>query len=477
MGCIQKKFTGIKMKRSNYLSLLALTTALALPSGNCFSALPSAVAEENAFIEVGKKAIPAVVSIKVRESADASSDEMDELFSSPFWQNFFDLPKDAPKEQFGQGSGFLVSSDGYVMTNGHVVEKTDQVIVTLNDGREFPAKIIGLDPNTDIALIKIEAESLPYLTFANSDELQAGQWVVAIGTPLGLQASLTTGVISAIGRNNLDLTQIEDFIQTDASLNRGNSGGPLLNLNSDVIGINTAIASTMGGYMGIGFAVPSNIAKNVLDQLLKKGSVSRGFLGIALQPVNANLAASFGLTKPQGVLVAEVSKESPAEKSGIVRGDIILKYNNTNVTNIGSLRNAIALMAPGTQLDVTVIRKGKEEVIKGVVVGDFSKASQSQDKGSLQENTMGLTLQNINPELVKTFKIEGQGVVITKVDPNSIAFWAGLRKGMLIAEINHEKVQTVEQFKTSLQKAQKDKPILLLIREGSLTRYLSIKIN
>lgn len=448
-----------------------------LPCEQCFAAAPATLLEATTdFTAVAKKAIPAVVSIKVKELMKSKqSSDVEGFFNDPFWQRFFHSDEQ-PHEQIGQASGFIVSADGYIMTSGHVVENSNEIIVTLNDGREFPAKAIGHDSNTDIALIKIDADNLPYLSLGNSDNLEVGQWVVAIGTPLGLKASLTAGVVSAKGRNNLDLTRIEDFIQTDAALNRGNSGGPLLNLQGDVIGVNTAIASNMGGYMGIGFAVPSNIAKSVMEQLLTKGTVSRGFIGVVLQPIDQNLAASFGLKKPEGILVAQVSKDSPAEKAGIAQGDIIVKYNNTAINNVGSLRTAIALMPPGSKINLSLIRNGKPLEIKDIVIGEL--ASSTPEKATVQENKLGITVDNLTPDIIRSLGLhDDKGVVITKVEPTSIAGWAGLRKGMVILEINKNKVASVAEFQKLLKDADKDKPILFLIKEGHAVRYVSFKIN
>lgn len=263
------------------------------------------------FRSVAKKAIPAVVSIKVKSGSKkslanswSSDEDAADLFNDDFFQRFFGIPRQKGRDHsdsqvIGQASGFIVSPDGVVLTNNHVVDEAKEILVTLNDGREFPAKVIGQDPNTDIAVVKIDAKDLPYVTLGNSDDLEVGQRVAAIGNPLGLQATLTSGVVSATGRNNLDLTRWEDYIQTDAAINRGNSGGPLLNLNAEVIGMNTAIVTDMGsgGYMGIGFAIPSNMLKHVMEELMSNGKVNRGFLGVVLQQMDNNLAKAFHLNK------------------------------------------------------------------------------------------------------------------------------------------------------------------------------------
>lgn len=437
------------------------------------------------FTSVAKTAIPAVVAIKVKGSRQKSysfggDDDASNLFNDDFLQRFFGLKRQSPQETpvLGQASGFIVSADGYVITNSHVIKDTTEITVILNDGREFIGKVIGQDPNTDIAVVKIEAKNLPYLTLGNSDDLEVGQWVVTIGNPLGLQASLTVGVVSAKGRNNLDLARIEDFIQTDAAINRGNSGGPLLNLNAEVVGMNTAIVTNMsnGGYMGIGFAIPSNMVKHIMDELIATGVVTRGFLGVSLQQVDNGLAKAFGLERAEGALVAEVTKDSPAYKAGLKQGDIILKFNNNPVNNIASLRNAVSLMKPGTRMALTVLRVGKSIQVS-VDVGTFPNDNEEQAATGV-ENKYGFEVQNLTPEIAQSLgQKDEKGVIITKVDPGSVAGWAGLKKGGIILEVNQNKISSVEQFNKELAATDKSKPLLLLIKQGDTVRYLSVQIN
>lgn len=439
------------------------------------------------FTAVAKQAIPAVVSIKVtigqkQKSLTSnvwgqSEDDQSDNFNEQFWQRFFGMPyKDSQAEpRQGQASGFLISSDGYILTNSHVVQDATDITVQLNDGQEFTGKVVGQDPNTDIAVVKIDAKNLPYLTFGNSEDLEVGQWVIAIGNPFGLQASLTVGVVSAKGRNNLDLARIEDFIQTDAAINKGNSGGPLLDLNGKVIGMNTAIVSNMGGYVGVGFAIPSNIALHIKDQLIAKGSVSRGFIGVLLQKVDKDLATAFHLDRPEGALISQVSKDSPAEKAGIKQGDVIVKYNGTQVSNIGALRNAVSLMEPGANLKLSILREGKPMEIN-VQIGDFS--SSQTTKAKIEENALGLTVENLSPEVAQKLGFNGEkGVVITKIEPGSMASKVGLRKGSLIVAVNQKKIENVDQFKTALQGSEKGNPVLLLIKDGDATRFVSFRTN
>lgn len=445
------------------------------------------------FVEVAKNATPTVVSIKVKASLPKRSssfffngreyeEDSSDLFNDNFFQQFFGVPPKRQRERFespqiGQASGFLVSADGYILTNGHVVKDANEIVVALHDGREFPAQAIGIDSNTDIAVIKIEAKDLPFLTLGNSDDLEVGQWVMAIGNPLGLQASVTVGVVSAKGRNNLDLARIEDFIQTDAAVNRGNSGGPLLTMNGEVVGMNTAIATSMGsggGYMGIGFAIPSNLAQHIMSELIANGSISRGFLGVTLQQITHDLASAFGLKSMDGALVSDITSDSPAFKAGLKQGDVILEYNNKKVVNIASLRNAISLMKPGTKLNLIVLRNGKEMPIS-LAVGTFPE---EQAKAISKAAKIGFEVENLTPEIARNLGYLNQnGVLVTKVEPGSPASWAGIKKGALILTLNSREVKTVEQFNQILKDFEPNKPLLLLVKQGEYTHFVSIKMG
>lgn len=463
---------------------LLLGACLLMQDNLCVAAPVSAMQSGPDFTTVAEKDIPAVVSIQVKGEKLRSSlfggDDSD-LSSDDFFQHFFSIPgaKTPPKQTIeGQGSGFIVSPDGYILTNSHVVSDATEIKVVLNNDGEYKAKLIGFDPNTDIAVVKIDGKDLPYLKLGNSDDLKVGQWVAAIGNPLGLQASLTVGIVSAKSRNNLDLANVEDFIQTDAAINRGNSGGPLLNMSGEVIGINTAIVTNngSGGYMGIGFAIPSNIARHVMDQLIKSGSVTRGFIGVFLQAVDNDLAHAFGLKHPEGALVSDVAKNSPAEKAGLKQGDIVQAYNKQPISNIGALRNLIALMTPGSKVSLTVIRNGNTMEIP-VEIGAYPNTTLA--KGAVTvENKLGFEVQDLTPEIAHALGIkEDKGVVISKIDPNSIAAAAGLKKGALITAVNKKPVTSIEEFNAALKESPADKPVLLLIRQGDVIRFLSLKVG
>lgn len=446
--------------------MIFVFTAFQLSSQLTLGAQPVQVVD---FRGVAKEAIPAVVSIKVKGKATDNPWGDDEDDRNPFGGGFFQFfrPKQ-PQVEMGQASGFLVSPDGYIVTNHHVVDGVDEIKVTLNDGKEYTGKVIGDDQTTDIAVIKIDGEGtqFPYLKFGNSDQLEVAQWVGAVGTPFGLQASFTVGVVSAKGRNNLDLVKVEDFIQTDAAINLGNSGGPLITMDGEVIGINTAIATQLGsrGYLGIGFAIPSNIAKVVYEQLVKTGSIERGYLGVQYQKIDQDMAHALNLKRPEGVLVAEVFKGSPADAGGVKQGDIILKYDDKPLDNLGSFRNYVALTKPGTKLTLTILRDGKTTPLI-VTVGSYKEGSEERSQQTY--SSLGIQVDNSPNQ---------EGVLITQVDPKSPSALV-LKKGALILAVNRTKIQSVHEFYKALDEADKSRPILLLVKQGNINQYISIKIN
>ncbi len=472
-----------------------LTAAIAMASLCCISfecaAATTTQAQSTAapvvysdYTHIAKIAIPAVVWIKVKgNSKAATTDDSDDpfgFFNDDFFQQFFDRQKKGRIESqptVGQASGFIVSPDGEILTNGHVVKDMSEIKVVLNDGKEYEAKVVGIDPSTDIALLKINAKNLPFLKLGNSDDLQVGQQVVAIGNPLGLQASLTAGVVSAKGRNDLDLSTIQDYIQTDAAINRGNSGGPLLDTEGKVIGMNTAIVTNMatGGYMGIGFAIPSNLIQVVLNDLKNTGSFHRGYLGVVLQQVDEDLAQAFNLKSTNGALVAEVSKDSPADKAGIKQGDIIIKQNNKEVSSIAALRNTIALMKPGTKLILTLLRNGRSQDIT-IEIGSFPTIEPVSE--AVKDNKLGIEIGTLTPEQANKLGYQNdKGVVISKVDPLGPAAMVGLKKGALILEVNQKKVANVEEFNAQLQATPEGKPVLFLIKQDHNVRFVSFKVQ
>lgn len=442
-----------------------------------------------AFRSVARKVSPAVVFVKVEKAIEAHGHMQNEFmppngapFGDDFFRRFFGAPpqfqKPGPgpekRQVIGQGSGFLISPDGYILTNNHVVGDADRVKVQLLDGREYQAEIVGADPGSDLAVIKIDEAGLPFLPLGDSDNLEVGDWVLAFGNPFGLSHSLTAGVVSAKGRSGIGLNDYEDFIQTDAAINPGNSGGPLVNLDGEVVGINTAIFSRSGGYMGIGFAIPVNMAKNIRDQLIEHGEVRRGQLGVYIQDMTQDLAESFGLKKAQGILVTQVMEGSPAEKAGIKRGDVILEVDGDKIDRVAVLRNRISLTSPGATVRLTILRGGDRRDVK-VVIGELDpdKMSQAVDAGEVSGT--GLSLRPLTTELAERYGYQGEeGVLVTDVEQGSLADRAGIRSGSLIVEIDHHPVSDVAEAKRLLIDGA-DRSQLLLIRQGNNTFYVVLK--
>jgi len=439
-----------------------------------------------AFSSVAKKVSPAVVFIQVEKTVETKQPMGFTPFGDDFLKHFFGPSFPGQQRRFhapqqkqrivGQGSGFIISKDGYILTNNHVVGDADKVTVKLEDGREFFAKTIGIDPHTDVAVIKIDAGNLPLVPLGDSDKLEVGEWVVAIGNPFGLSHTLTVGVVSAKGRSRVGLADYENFIQTDAAINPGNSGGPLVDLDGRVIGMNTAIFSRSGGYMGIGFAIPINMIKAVKKQLVMTGHVVRGYLGVVIQEMTPELAKSFGLEEHKGILVAEVSKNSPAEKAGMKQGDVIVEFNGKTVEKISPFRNSVALKKPGSKQKITVLRNGKRKTIS-VIIGELSDGGLSATRETTQNlNKLGLTVQTLTPDLAKQFGLQNEkGVLVTQVTPGTVAAMAGIKAGAVILGVNRQPVSNAREFKEIVAKSLKTGSVLLLIKEGQYSRFVVLK--
>ncbi|MFM7071467.1 MAG: DegQ family serine endoprotease [Planctomycetota bacterium] len=394
----------------------------------------------------------------------------------PFERMFPQMPQ-TPEDfnQEGLGSGVIVTADGLILTNNHVVAGADEVTVTTSDSRQLRAKIVGADRATDVAVLKVDANDLVPAPLGNSDSLEVGDWVMAIGSPLGFNQTVTAGIISAMGRQ-VGVTNggYEDFLQTDAAINPGNSGGPLVNLKGEVIGINTAIASRSGGFSGIGFAIPVNMARSVMNQIRDNGKVTRGRIGAAIQDLSEDLAKSFGYNGREGALIDDVVPDSPAAKAGLKPGDIVTKYQGKPVKSSSQFRNAVAATAPNTKADVEVYRDGKKLTLQ-VQVGLLSEeelASSQQDAGGDEETaeSLGLSVQPLTPELARQLGMkEGQaGVVIAAVEPGSLAARGGLRPGDLIASVGGKPVANLKEFRETLAAQKASEGVRLqIVREGS----------
>ncbi len=431
------------------------------------------------FPDIAEKAIPAVVTIRVEMGSKDPEGLLDPL-GDDFLRRFFSYgfsPFDIQKRELppAQGSGVLVTDNGVILTNSHVVNGYKIITVVLNDGEEYEGRILGADPQTDLAVVKIEAEHTPYLPLGDSSKLRVAEPIIAIGNPFGLKATTTKGIVSATGRANLDIANFEDFIQTDAAINRGNSGGPLINVKGEIVGINTAIGSnSSGSYMGIGFAIPSNMAKEVLDQILASGKVSRGFLGVDLQPMTLELARAFGLEKPQGAILADVTPGSAAEKAGLLRGDVILTINGKAVESKASLRTQVALMSPGAQVHLG-IKRGDSLLTVPVVLGERPEAQKVAQETTASVNKLGLVVEALSPDAAKSLGHGNeQGVVITKIDPKSPVGRIGIKKGALILSVNRQKVTTTEEFVTALGK-ETPEGILLEVKQDGAVRYVFLR--
>lgn len=441
--------------------------------------------------EVAAVATPSVVNISTTRVIKSRDEAPFDLFDDPFFRRFFgdQLPHpNVPKEHKEQslGSGVIVSEDGYIVTNNHVIEKAQEIKVLLSNKKDYKAKVIGADPKTDIAVIKIEAKGLSALPWGDSNKLKVGEIVFAIGNPFALNQTVTMGVISAVGRANVGIADYEDFIQTDAAINPGNSGGALINARGELIGINTAILSRTGGYQGIGFAVPSSMARQVMDSLVKYKKVVRGWLGVSIQEVTSDLAEEFGVKDLKGALVSGVMKGSPAEKAGIRQGDVILRYNGKDVEDTGHLRNMVSQTPIGAKASVKVLRH-KKELELDVVIAELTKkiADASSDEGEKnggpddEESSVlsGLTVRELTPALAQRYGFdEGEkGVVVMKLDTESRIYGAGIRPGDILVQINQNNIATLADFKKAASKIKSKDRILLLIRRKGQDLFVTVK--
>ncbi len=440
-----------------------------------------------AFRDIAKQVGPAVVYISTEQTVKGTSgganspEQFREFFGDDFMRRFFgEIPQEREYKQSGLGSGFITSPDGYILTNNHVVANADKIKVTLQDKREFTAEVVGTDPKTDVAVIKIKAEKLPVAPFGDSDALEVGDWVVAIGTPFGLSQTVTAGIISAEGRSNIGINDYENFIQTDAAINPGNSGGPLVNINGEVIGINTAIFSRSGGYQGIGFAIPINMAKSVQESLITKGKVIRGWLGVMIQPVAPEMVKQFSLPEgTTGTLVGDVLKGGPAEDSGLRRGDVIVEFDGKPIDSPTTLRNIVADTEVGKNVDVMLFRDGKKQTLQ-VKIGEQPGEKEDVSAAAPTETAekFGVSVQELSDEIANQLGYEGEtGVIVSNVESGSAADDAGLRRGDLIKEINKQPIESLADYNKAMKAIGDEKSFLALIRRGENTSYIVVSVE
>ena len=448
--------------------------------------LPKELAGDGAaFSNIVKVISPVVANISttktvVNKNATPFSDFLDTPFSDFF--ESFKMPKKWKEKSLG--SGVVVSSDGYIITNNHVVEKADEIKVTLFDQQNYTGRIIGTDPKTDIAIIKISAKNLPAIKWGNSDELQVGEFVLAFGNPYSLGHTVTMGIVSALGRANVGIADYEDFIQTDAAINPGNSGGPLVNIKGELIGINTAIFSRTGGYQGIGFAVPSNMAGSVMKQLISEGKVTRGWLGVTIQNLTPELAGEFGLKKSTGALVTDIFEGSPAEKAGLKRGDVIVEVNGKKIKNVATLRNIVARSKIESRIKLKILRDRKTSFLQATITEfpiDIARSlpGESEENLSVEENALaGFSVMNLTSNIAKQLGLSRseKGVVIIKVDPYSASGDAGLKKGDVIQEINKKKIKNLSDFNKILPGVRSGDTVLLFINRNGNKFYITLKV-
>jgi serine protease Do len=438
-----------------------------------FAADPGPAAGQVSLADVAERVVPSVVNVAVSQDTRGSRSAPPEL------EQFFGFGLPDPGPRHGEGSGVIVSADGLVLTNNHVVDGADDIEVRLSDGRELKAKVVGTDPKTDLAVVRLQGElgTLTPISIGSSDELRLGDVVLAVGNPLGVGQSVTMGIVSALGRANVRITDYDDFIQTDAAINPGNSGGALVNTRGELVGINTAILSRTGGYQGIGFAIPTAIAKPILDSLVSTGKVARGWLGVSIQDLDAELAKGLALDIDRGVLIADVTEGSPADKAGVKRGDVIVGLDGAAMTESAKLRNRIAAAGPDSDVKLEIVR-GKDKQTITVHLGELEQGLASAEAAGGSIAFAGASLGALDDTARSRFGIAKQidsGVVVTAVDPSGAAARAGLRPGDVIREIDRKPVGSLAAAGEALAHAQG--ATLLLVQRGNSTIYMAVRLG
>ncbi len=446
-------------------------------------AIQPAPASGNGFAQIAKAITPAVVNItatatRVSRGRDSDlRDQMEEFFGHP-GRPRGPVPPGERHGNGGVGSGVIISPDGYIVTNNHVVEGAQELAVTLPDKRELRGKIVGTDPKTDLAVIKVDGRDLPFVPWGDSSTLQVGEYVLAVGNPFGLNSTVTLGIVSGLGRGRMGITQYEDFIQTDAAINPGNSGGALVNQAGELVGINTAILSQTGGYQGVGFAVPVSMVKPVYESLVATGKVVRGYLGVGIQDLNQDLAKSFDLNDSKGALVGNVAEDSPAEQAGLKQGDVIVGYQGAPVEDAITLQRRVTRTSVGTKVPVQVVRNGKTLDLT-VTVGEQPGAVKVAGTERTTDHALaGLAVQSLDSKTARDLGLSGktQGVLVVEVDPDSVVARSGIAPGDVIREINKQPVKSVQEFEKIASGLTKDQHILLLVNRHGAALFISVKV-
>jgi serine protease Do len=457
---------------------------------------PSGTEMAPGFPEVAKAVRPAVVNITpaktlVREQKGRQGrgpmDQMEEFFGFDFPRQFGPRrhgqdrePSERGPHRGGMGSGVIISAEGYVITNNHVVDGAKEVQVTLTDKRELTGKIVGADPKTDLAVVKIDAKDLPYVPWGDSSKLQVGEYVLAVGNPFGLNSTVTLGIVSALGRGRMGITQYEDFIQTDAAINPGNSGGALVNTKGELIGINTAIFSQTGGYQGVGFAVPTSMAKPVVESLVKTGKVVRGYMGVSIQDLTPDLAKSFGMKTEKGVLISDVASDSPADAAGLKQGDVIVGYQGEAVEDPPALQRLVTRTPIGSKATIKVLRDGHEKEVTVTVAEqpDTLKTAKAETNTDESVALAGIEVQSLDRKTAHELGLneKARGVVVTNIDADSPANDAGLQAGDVIQAINRQEITSLKDYEKAALGLKKDQSALLLINRRGASLFLTVKV-
>lgn len=464
-------------KLSRRIAVLIMSLCLLLPSVIMADTTDKESTEiltkfGEAMSKVAERVKPAVVNISTSRTVKT---QRHPLFDDPLFRRFFGDPQAPQKRKVTNlGSGVIATSDGYILTNNHVIEGAEDIIVRLADGKEYKGRPVGMDSRTDIAIIKINETNLPTVPWGDSDKLRVGEVVLAIGNPYGLSQTITMGIISALGRSGIGITDYEDFIQTDAAINPGNSGGALVNIRGELIGINTAIFSTSGGYQGIGFAIPSSMVKNVMDSIINQGRVVRGWLGVQIQPLTPELVKQLGLKDESGVLLVDVVEGGPAEKGGLKRYDVIAEYDGKKTDNPFHFKNMVAATKPGKTVEIKIIRNGNLLTAK-VTIAELPIEPQIVSPAQFENSLRGVSVQEVTDEILQKLGITRKikGVLVNNIEEDSPALGI-IAKGDIIMEVNRKPVTTTKEYNDTVSKIEKGKDILLGIMRGGFPQVITI---